>query len=153
MTAHQHPIDFDALNKGDIITAEQIERIYQVRQGTNDYRFAMQRLRDEIERERADLVTCCDQNNVLICSDQKADEVLWQRHRLAVRSIGRNVRRRHRIDMSKLDTEGAARAEHRGRVAASSYAALLKEQRRVAREARLREAAAAKALKPGGETT
>ncbi len=46
-----HPIDFDALEKGDTIHPETIEEAYSCERGTPEYQLALLRLRERIELE------------------------------------------------------------------------------------------------------
>ncbi len=50
----RYPLDFDALKKGDVIPAEQLESITSEKRGTEDYRFKVLKLCERIKAELAE---------------------------------------------------------------------------------------------------
>jgi hypothetical protein len=137
----QFPLDFDSLNKGDVIEQARIEQIYNIKaeQDANEYRYKMMDLGDQIERECSDrgLLYRCDGLSIRIMTDEEAEARTWQRVRNGARSIARNTNRRASIDRSAFDEKQRAIAEHRDRVATAIMLENRKELRDAMRDERL----------------
>lgn len=133
------PLDFESLNKGDVITESQLEQIYQLerRKDPDRFRLKMLALREDIERARPDLLCRCDGADVRIMTDQEAEEHTWERFAHAVRSMGRNAKRRAVIDRSAFDDTQTKIAESRDRAATMLALTTRKELAKAEREKRL----------------
>ena len=110
MSTELLPLDFEALKKGDVIDAVQIDRAYD-----NGVPFWQKQLRlvGEIEKHRPDLVIRTRKQTIVILSDPEASDCLWERTKKDARSMRRNAKRRGRIDVSALDARQRRVCEHR----------------------------------------
>ena len=101
-----HPLDYDALKKGDTLEREQLERIFNVRADDNpsSYAFAVLGLREQIEAHRDDLICRGHEGHgILIMHDREAEEYLRQRMYRLVQALERTSGKRVRIDRSEFD--------------------------------------------------
>ncbi len=112
----QHPLDFDALTKGDTIQRSTIEDIYKPEK-ESEFRLACLRLAGRIESERRDLLVRHDGDCLRIMTDAEADQVLNTRVVRAVSSLKRQAQRRPRIDRSGFTDEMRRDADSRDRLA------------------------------------
>lgn len=136
-TNSQHfPLDFDALEKGSVVPPEQIERIAQVKRDKDPQKFAFAAmgLRDQIERERPDLVARIDGGSIRVLHDAEAERWTFEQTTIAVKRIGRNAARRARIVRDKFDNEQMRLAESRDRAVTALALFTRKEIRRAQRE-------------------
>lgn len=133
------PIDFNALQKGDVISQVRIETIYRVKAADdpNRYRTMMLRLVDEIEKERHDLYPRTRGNTVVIQTDEEARDHNANEQRRMVRSLGRNWRRRVRIDRKNFTDAEKRTEEARDMGYAAVALAARKALRRAERDAQL----------------
>lgn len=104
-----HPLDFEALIKGQTLLCAELEAIFGFRQGDKPdaYSFAVMGLMQQIERERQDLI-CRGANryDIRILFDDEACEYLQRRLEQCAMSIYRISGKRARIDISKFtDTQ------------------------------------------------
>lgn len=137
MNSELFPLDFEALNKGDTITQNQIESIYQTRYAIapDEYRRKMMDLGSRIERERpGELLVKYDGLTLRIMTDHEADEVTHKRIVHAVGTIGRNSHRRAAINRDEFSGEQKKVAESRDMFATTLALATRKELRRAKRE-------------------
>jgi hypothetical protein len=134
-----YPLDFDTLKKGDVIAETQLEQIYQVnrRKEPDKFRLKMLTLREDIERARPDLLCRCDGADVRVMTDQEAEEHTWERIGHAVRSMGKNTKRRAVINRSGFDDVQMKTAESRDRASTMLALSTRKVLARANREARL----------------
>ncbi len=130
------PFDYSALNKGDTVSQQTIERIYLVKQATDPdrYRRCMMQFAGEIEIERPDLLVRYDGNSIRIMNDDEACDVTMKRIANNVRSIARNARRRASIDRSNFTDEKRRIAEHRDGVATLLMVSTRKQLAKAERE-------------------
>lgn len=119
MNTQAFPLDFSALNKGDLVPQEKIEQIFRVRAQVDAqaYQLSALRLVTMIENHRQDLVAVVDGRDVRVLLDSEADGVLHRRAVNAVRSIHRNTKRRGRLDHAQLTAEQRKTAESRDQFA------------------------------------
>lgn len=136
MTTDAFPLDFAALNKGDVVSQDQIESIYQVRYDSEpeQFHFKAMSLMQEIERERPDLLTRVDGLTVRVMTDLEADEVTDKRIEQGVRTIKRNATRRARIDRNGFSEEEKKIADVRDRNATALMIMTSKQLRAARRE-------------------
>lgn len=125
------PLDFDALQKGDVISQERIEAIYRVKFSDADtYRLAVMKLVERIEAERSDLYPRTSKNTIVIMTDAEAEAYNCDRMKKHVEALQRDTRRRGRIERKEFDDAGRRAAESRdigyGALAAISARALRK---------------------------
>ncbi len=102
-----HPLDFAALNKGDIIGQAQLENIFSFTCSAKPegYRFAVLGLQGQIERERTDLLTRgVNQYDIEVMMDLDAEYYLRKRLAAIVDSLGRITGRRVRIDRTEFES-------------------------------------------------
>lgn len=104
-----HPIDFDALRKGDVITVEQLERITGYQYGTRKFDLAVLALREQITRELHDRnypITVASENGSLkILTDEEAAAYNPQMFRHGFRKLLRAHRRLMNVDATQLNSE------------------------------------------------
>lgn len=111
-TSEKHPIDFDSLKHGDVITVEQIEKIYSMPRTDSGFHFKVLELWGDIERE-CDLLVRSDGQNLRIMEDLEAEEVTNRRVHKAARSMMRNAKRRAVINRDGFTEEQKRLAETR----------------------------------------
>lgn len=150
-----YPFDFEALQKGDMITRDQIVAalgrpvVGDAAPKIDDARFrllAMQ-LGEMIENQRPDLLVRMQGDSLRIMHDLEADQVTAGRCVKAVRSIGRNARRRAAIDRAQFTEEELRVAQTNDR----AITALAVMTRRELTKARRELLLAGKPLDPGEE--
>jgi len=145
MNEQLFPVDFSILNKGDVFTQIQIERIYNVRYSTNpnDYHFRAMSLMQDIEQERPDLLVRIDGLSVRVMTDVEADDITDKRIAQAVRSIGRNAKRRSVINREHFSNDERRVSEVRDRNATALMLMTSKQLRASQREKLMLSSAAA----------
>lgn len=110
----KYPLDFDALQKGDVIPADQLERVVGERKGTPAYEFKVLGLRDEIE-EACGIVCRCIGGDLTLLTDEQLDAYTVGRTTHHVAALSKQARRRSLIDRSAMDSTEKAAAEARDR--------------------------------------
>jgi hypothetical protein len=127
----RHPLDYDALRKGDIIQTDVIVAWVKCTPADGSkWNFGMLRVKDAVEAERTDLIARIDGDTVRILLDAEADQYLDERVRVAVASLGNVVRKRPRIDRESLSAAERQLAESRDRIAQATYFAATKARDR-----------------------
>lgn len=110
----EYPIATTHLRKGDAITAEKIESAFNVKRGTDPYRFAVMRTIDYVSRslaERGMPVTVVERKHcVVILTDDEASEHNARRFKAEVAGAARAHRRQLLVDRANVDQ--AKIAEH-----------------------------------------
>jgi len=138
-----HPLDFEALHKGDIIGQTQIEAATNVRHSDDPdrYRIEVLQLARAIDDRRRDLVTKIDHRSIRILVDVEIGGYCKDRFEKDLRSMRRNVGLVGRVDRSNLTELEVRKVECLG----NHIARAAIEADRVARDARrgLRELEAA----------
>lgn len=131
-----HPLDFEALKKGDVISQQQIESIYQVQLvlDADRFRFKAMELMGEIESARDDLLCRIDGGTVRVMTDAEAEEVTWRRIEQSVGTIGRNAKRRAAIVRDEFDDQQRKVAESRDLHATFLMVATRKQLQKARRE-------------------
>ena len=108
--ATRFPLDFDALNKGDIITAKTLTEILGVRPSSARYRAKQVDLAFEIERQLKardrDVTARLDHDDIIIVTDQDAVAYHAKLGKKAVRQLKRALRKTIEIDRGNLDSDG-----------------------------------------------
>ena len=137
MNAKKHPIDFDALRKGDVVAAEVIEEAMGISVTEEQYRLAQMSLRDQIQRERPDLIARMRGKNIHVCTDEEADDYTWSSVEKAVRRIGRNAQLRGRIVRADFDDSRRRAAQTRDQAGTMLAIDSAKRTRKANRDARL----------------
>lgn len=153
MENNAFPIDFESLNKGDLIPQSKIESIYQVQYRSNpkDYAFCQMRLASEIRTRRTDLAAHVKSSDtsIEILSDEQAEvhsKRLFEQARQRITTTGI---RRASIDRSGFDSSKRTAAESQDRVIQASMV----ELRRINEQARRDELLAPPATKELKEPT
>ena len=128
------PIDFDKLDKDQIITQEQIESAYAVRylDDPAKFSFAQMDLKSQIERRRPDLggnVKCLRQG-LRIMLDSEADDHQDKRYHATIQSLFAVDRRAKLIDRSGFDEARLAKCvSHDGARAAAILTVFTEEKK------------------------
>lgn len=103
------PIDYDAIQKGDIIPVDRVEKITGKKQGCSDYDFAVLKLKDRIERElheRGNVWTLRTEKGAI--KILKDEEAALYNHAEQVRARATEARRfalMQSVDVSKLSPD------------------------------------------------
>ncbi len=109
MESNRWPMDFEALNKGDVIPIEQIERIVQAKKGTEKYALGALSLADAIMKAKAAMiepVTCkYEKGTLVILNDGDASVYNNNAVRKGIRKIARGFRRMLYVDTSDFSLE------------------------------------------------
>jgi hypothetical protein len=108
--ATRFPLDFDALNKGDTITAKTLTDILGVRPSSARYRAKQVDLAFEIERQLKardrDVTARLDHDDIIIVTDQDAIAYHAKLGKKAVRQLKRALRKSLEIDRGNVDPDG-----------------------------------------------
>jgi hypothetical protein len=117
MTAERYPLDFDALNKGDIIPVEKIERITESRFGSMDYQLRAMQLRELIRRklEARGLIVAIrfDHGHLRILDDAEASVYASDAIQLALRKAISAHKTQLAVDAQQLTDEESDAHERR----------------------------------------
>jgi hypothetical protein len=139
MEATRYPMDFEALQKGDVISSATIERITTV--NPRDYRawqIAVLNLQSIVTRELRkldrDWVVCQKGNDLRILTDLEAKAYNARAQRAAIRKFAVSHRKNMAVDTSDFTAE--ERAEHHRQLAIGSrqLVAVRQARREVVRE-------------------
>jgi hypothetical protein len=130
------PLDFEGLEKGDVVPCEKIERIYQISHLTDPlaYQLKTLALSKQISDERPDLLARVEGLTVRVMTDLEAEEWTHAQATRAVASIARNARRRAVIDRSEFSEEEKRVAESRDRTITALALMTRKELARARRD-------------------
>lgn len=135
----EHPIAFGALIKGDVISADEIEKATKTERGTDQYRWAVLGLIEQIRERRDDLEVHlrCERHTIVVMTDEEAEEWSWSEIRRLQKAIFRIIRRRASLVRTGFDTTRLAVSEARDRYLTRSALETRKIAREHAREVRL----------------
>lgn len=115
MSVNYHPLDFDALQKGDALAPETIEKITGFPIGTRRYELGVLQLRQRILRELEDrgrpVTVAVDGGCLRILTDEEAAEYNPHQFRVGFRKLLRAHRRALHVDASQLTAEQRAALE------------------------------------------
>jgi len=104
---NEHPIDFDSLQKGDVIPVERLEKITRTKHGTSEYQLAVLDLSKQIEKEkylRGTPVFVVQQNSALrLLTDKEAVPYQQGRYNVGLRAAMRNFTKGQFINRSNLN--------------------------------------------------
>lgn len=127
MKAKKFPIDFDAINKGDEISTEQIEAIYGVRRDSAKFAIKKMTLANKIEEQmdaRGQVVTvrCCVRG-IRILTDSEASEHNSHETKRAIKKMGRCLTRISGVDPTEFKDDEKRAHDHRIAVVGTTYIA------------------------------
>ncbi len=143
----RHPFDFEQIQKGDIISTDEIEKAYGVSRFEKAFAFSLLRGTQAIESQRHDLVARVSQESIHILTDREADAYLAGQRESAIRRLKRAAARTARVDRSDYSDAERKHSEAESRM--SVMVAMMAEKgRRDSRKA-LIEARDALALEAG----
>lgn len=112
--AARYPMDYDALNKGDVLPAELLERLLRARRGTEVYRLGLLGLRDQVVRECGlrgrHFTVVVRRDQLCVLTDEEAAEYNARAFHHGVRRSKRSLRRLVQVDAAALTAE--QRREH-----------------------------------------
>jgi len=126
LRARPFPIDFDALEKGDVVSEEKLREVYPAEDDLG-LRLKMISLGERIMDERSDLLVRYQGPTIRIMTDLEADQVMHSRVVKNARAITRNSRRRSRIDRREFTQQEERGAAHRD-LFASTMALSMRKQ-------------------------
>ena len=108
-----HPIDFEALRKGDFVSPETIELAFGCYRASNPngYRFKVMELKGQIERKRGDLKCAGELDGLRVLHDHEVGDYLTNQIELARRRMSRNRDDFARVEISNLDDAQRRRLE------------------------------------------
>lgn len=108
-TVTKFPIDYESLEKGDVISIAKIEHITGKKYPTQEYDLAALQLRHEIEREMEDIgypvVTRQKQGNILILKDNEAAEYTHNGFIQKLKGMGRFLDKQLQVDTNNLSSK------------------------------------------------
>lgn len=127
------PLDFDALNKGDVISEDRLESITSEKRGTKEYQFKTMSLADRIERELAErglsAYAVVRREQIRILTDDEAKEHTEHLGLQAVRKLFRAFRKGAAVDTTGFTID--QKQEHERQILMlGRYAAAIKQVRR-----------------------
>jgi hypothetical protein len=121
MAVKQYPLDFDALQKGDVISVEQIENIFGIKRTDRNFWAKTLNLRDRIAKEMIDrnrpVTVRTSQGALHICQDREATVYNHKRVGHAYRTMIKAHRRQLCVDVSDFTVE--EKTEHDKRLLTS----------------------------------
>ena len=133
MNPERYPLDFDALNKGDVLTPESLARITSTEVGTPAYQFAILGLRCEIERELEaagrPVTVKQDGDGLRILTDEEATDYNHAQLQAGLRKVARSHRRNLLVDRTQLSIE-KQKAHDRRLIAEGAYVQSIAETRK-----------------------
>jgi hypothetical protein len=132
-----HPLDFDALYKGQKFTLKETEEMLGARFGHEHYGLKLVNIFGQIHFHRPELDPCSVKGCLYIRTDPEQDEEGRKQMRQQVRDAGRNHRRMIGVDQSKIPEDERKQLELTTQHTAARYAMLMRHQREVARDLRL----------------
>lgn len=130
---HYYPLDFDALNKGDVVTADRLEQITSEKRGTKDYQFKVMALAQRVETELAErglsVIAVVRREQIRILTDEEASEHTERLGEHAVKKLHRGFRKSAAVDTSGFTEE--QQADHQRRLLRlGRYVAAIKAARK-----------------------
>ena len=105
-TTSKHPFDFDLLNKGDVIPAEQVESLTGLKREESQFNIELmglqQRIQDELLIRGKPVVVRCDKGSLRILTDEEAVDYTQKLFEQRRRQLGRAHGYAMRIEVSNL---------------------------------------------------
>ena len=109
------PIDTDSLQKGSVISTQEIESIFDVKQSDAAFNLAALKLKTYITerfKERGEVVTvACENSTLKILTDPEASEYNYRRVKAGVSQIAGAHQRNMGVDVTGLEPPQAAQHE------------------------------------------
>lgn len=134
MDAKRFPIDYEALNKGDVIAVAEVERLVQC---PRDHRlFAMKatNLASTISLAMDDLgrpvTIVLREGDLRVLTDDEASQYNHEMFKQFFRRMGRSLRRLAAVDVGQLDSEERGEHLRRLEVNGKTFAAAMKTRQR-----------------------
>lgn len=109
---NKYPLDFEALEVGDVITADQIEKHFAVKIGTDAYSFKLMHIQSEINH-RTDYTAKITNDEIHILSWQDASLYNDQMMERSLRRMKRHIRKNVQVNTDTFPPELKQRHEHR----------------------------------------
>lgn len=135
MAVQLYPLDFESLQKGDVIPVEKVEEIARVKRDHPRFNFAALHLAKRIETELADrgrAVTVRSEHGALvICTDEDASNYNERRVKAQARGMGRSVRRMVSVDRTNLSTERLPVHDRKVEIYGKMYSAMTRVRRQL----------------------
>jgi len=132
---NRYPVDFDALNKGDVLPVAELEDIFRIKEGHKDFVWKSLNLKQQIERELADrgrpVTVRNDHGALVICTDEDASDYNHRQRKVALRKLGRSHKRSLQVDRSSLSKEQLDKHDRNNGIYGAVLAAALKVRRRL----------------------
>ena len=149
-----HPLDCDALRKGDVISQEQIEAIQAVRyaDGLEAFAFAQMRLAQHIMLERRDLWVRSCGHELRVLTDAELVEYQQRRLEQNARDARTVATMTARVDAAQLTAAQKRRAECLGMMTALQALQASKTTREAQRRLAALDAPAEDAALPAGSS-
>jgi hypothetical protein len=143
-SAIRFPIDYESLNKGDVIAADRLERIVELPRTDAGYSLKVQMVKERIEREMEAIgrpvVLAIDQGNLKVLTDSEAAIYVDQKFQEYRRRMFRqHVRGESAIDVSKLSPDERQQHERAAYVRSKEIQALARTRREVRLESHQRQ--------------
>lgn len=133
MNTAPHPLDFDALRKGSVITADEIAQAIDIPKDAPSFQVGALNLASQVERELlarglATTVVIRGQG-IRVLTDAEASEHNRRMFRRRLRGLVRDHSRAMRVDRAELDTEHLA-AHDRALLEQGKYLSSIRETRK-----------------------
>lgn len=124
MDVRKYPVDYETVQKGDVIASERLEYLTGKKAGTNEYRLAVMAIRDSVERELIaigrPMTIVLRRDEIVFLTDAEATDHCDARFKFALRHARRSHVRMQAVDTSQL-TDDAQRTEHANKLSRQSY--------------------------------
>lgn len=127
MNVSKYPLDFDSLNKGDVVENGVIENFSGARNGTSKFGIAKmvlaKKIEDHLERRGMIVTVKSIRQGLHILTDIEASEYNADSTKQAIRRMGRCLARISGVDRSEFSIDQNLRHDHRVSTVASAYLA------------------------------
>ncbi len=130
-----YPIDYDALEKGSVISVEELEHITSKKANTYAFGLAVlafsQKLQERLEERGLDCVIAQEKRGIKILTDIEASQYSNAEFNKHVRGMSRNLKRILSVDTSEFDSDQRVLHDARTNRMSFIHAATRKARREV----------------------
>jgi len=136
-----YPIDYSALNLGDYITPEKLERVTGHKVNTNEYDFALLNLCNEIAdrmvpKNNGYSVTCCREGaGIRILTNEDAARKNWRYREQSLNRLARSTNKLLTLDRSALTSEDREIHDRRALIAGRMQQLITENERKERKKA------------------
>lgn len=128
----QYPLDFSALDKGQLLEIETLEAVFAQRYETsNDWDLQLMKLQGLIHAHRSDITVTIDRDRLRVLTDAEASEHNAQLVARGARLIMSRNERLLSVDRGQLDADQSIKHDRRVLVSSALAAGIAESRRRI----------------------